>query len=207
MQTARTLNKLDLNEISNLLSKSSKLMKSQREENFNEKLLLFIENVLFAQGGEHNVVGYFKENRLIAMASAFTWSATSCWTLMNVHSDPGVGLKESKVALGSCLDFLLELQEAKGIYTFLFLCVIRGKLVYDPKNYSSLLVKFSNGLKRYNFYSEHVIAANTKPMLENYWNVMGKRTYPRDLLIRRAELREEFRTKVLAAMCTGSKRE
>lgn len=175
-------------------------MKSLREENFNENLLSFIENVLFTRGSEHNVIGYFKDSRLIAMASAFTWSATSCWTLMNVYSDPDLGLKESKEALGSCLDHLLELQEAKDIYSFLFLCVIRGKLIYDPKNYTSLLVKFSNGLKRYNFYSEHVIAANTKPALDNYWNVMGKRTYPNDLLIRRAELKEEFRTKILSAM-------
>ncbi len=205
MYFARALNISDLYEISNLLSKSSKLMKSQREENFNEKLLSFIESVLLAQDSQHNAVGYFKESRLIAMASAFTWSATSCWTLMNVYSDPDIGLKESKEALGSCLNYLLELQEAKDIYSFLFLCVIRGKLIYDPKNYTSLLVKFSNGLKRYNFYSEHVIPANTKPTLDNYWNIMGKRTYPNDLLIRRVELKEEFRTKILSAMSTRPK--
>ena len=191
----RKLHSEDLPQIQDLLNDQHRLFRRPKKEGSNERYFSAIRYRL-SQPPEHFVLyGLFMNGVLMSIAAGLFGRKMPIWTLCYMHarqSDNNLYCQTT----GQVVDAVIEEAESRGIYRFDYITALR-QINYIPEKHYSRLSRFSEKAKRYEYFTEALIPKNTRPAYEYQWWMLGEREPEMDMVIRTAELREEYRTEML----------
>lgn len=203
--TVRKLAKNDLTLIEDMLNHQDMLFGLPKRDDTNSAFLSALEYRLTKEPQSIALFGVLLSNQLIAMAGGIFAGRLPLWTLCYVHVRKGTS--HYLQTTGKAIDALIEYAEGLNIYNFDFAIALRPIQGYDPTALSSRLTRLSEKAKRYHFYTEAIVEKNTQAHYEYHWIMLGQKVHQTDMLIRNAELKEEFRVDFVkkiqsAAKCT-----
>lgn len=188
----------DLPAVQDLIESQTILCHSPKREDSDRKCLDAIQYRLENDTPQTSLklYGVFDEQRLMAMGGGFYGKFMPTWSFAYLRARPEA-LGRYRLTTGRIIDALIEYAESQGIYRFDYTTGVRSAISNDPLNYSSLLTRISEKAKRYEFYNEAIIEKNTRPRYDYHWFLMGQELQDVDMLMRVAELKNEFRDQVL----------
>lgn len=201
--TIRKLSQHDISSIEDLLNHQDMLFGLPKRDDTNSAFLSALKYRLSEEPQSIALFGCFFETQLIAMAGGIFAGRLPLWTLCYVHVRKGIS--EYLQTTGAVIDALIDHAESLCIYNFDFAIALRPICGYDPTVLSSRLTRLSKKSKRYHFYTEAVIEKNTQALYEYHWIMLGQTIHNTDMLIRNAELKEEFRTDLVKKIQNAAK--
>lgn len=185
----------DLPAIEDLLENQDSLFHMPKRNDTNAQFLSAIHYRFTQIPNSLVIYGMFQNETLLTMAGGIFGTNMPIWTLCYLHNRKD-GSRHYLTTLGKLIDAVVLYAEEKGFYRFDFAAAIRNIMTYDPECLSSRLTRISAMTKRYDFYNDAVIKKNEKPEFEHHWLLLGQRLQNVDMLIRTAELKQEYRAQV-----------
>ena len=196
--TLRRLYIEDMAFIEDLFHSQTRMFQMPKREDTNKYYIAAIKHRL-QHDTEHTTLhlyGTFLEQKLIAMGGGFFGLKMPLWSLSYLHTRKEAHASY-RLTTGKIVDTLIDYAESQGIYRFDYVTGMRSMLTYDPKNFPSRLTKISEKSKRYQYYTDAIIEKNTRPKYDYHWFHLGQQTLDIDMIVRVAELKEEYRQEVI----------
>lgn len=133
--------------------------------------------------------GVFRGPVLVATLSAILWDKMPSATLCGMRTTKGaLKGKEILLVIGLLYKAVMTGIESRGYNKFYLLTTDKrlDVLVYLAK-------KLPDIFGRYAIAVEEVVAPNSQPRFEMVWNIMGRRTWPKTLILRSGTLLNRYR--------------
>lgn len=184
MFDVRTLDDSWMDVFLDLIKKSNTLMGSNID--------LINEDVYSGYIGTKNkIYGAFKDNVLYSTLGIKIWNGMPSWSLTNIKTNRdvcGLYFNIEKNGLSDCMNNAITYAENLNIFTYYNIQNHRKQNI--SKNIWINCPMISN---RYEYYTDTIIKKNTMPSYDYQRNLMGNRTWPVDIIIRKGELKDSFR--------------
>lgn len=141
----------------------------------------------------HRLYGVFFEKQIIAVVCVFLWTKMPAYTVSELFINTQHSVEKYNRIINISIDKITNDMESLGRYEFYILTLVRSfqKKVLQENKMWKVHDKYTP-FQRYNVSIETIIKANEKPEFELYWSMMGKKTWPSDLWIRKYRLKNEL---------------
>lgn len=141
---------------------------------------------LYLPGPNHALFGSFRDGYLIAMVGMrLDMPIPRAWSLTNLKTRRNTPIGSS--GLRECLTMLFEAADRRELNEY-YTCMLEKRFIKFNRMMNILIPSL------YGKYDHHVhlkIPAGTQPEEDLWWGMMGRKTLPYDVIIKRTARREQ----------------
>lgn len=187
MIEVRNLTKNDQSALKDLLKNKRSLLKEATGSDDVVRIANCIDSPL------SEVVGIWENGNLSSVAAVHRWRYLPYYTIANLFINTNNSVVKYNKFINLFMDRITQKMEAEGRHQFFILTLLRSfQSTKTSKNHMWYVDKKYTAFHRYDVYIEVIIPAGEKSEFNSYWTMMGEKTWPRDVWIRRYSLKNEY---------------
>lgn len=182
-----SLNKDHISEVTELLSHKKTTLKNPI---LYDSVMLIVKDI---ESPNYKLYGVFHNDKIIAVTGVFLWTKMPFYTISELFINTQHSVEKYNRIINISIDKITSEMEALGRYEFYVLTLVRSfqKRILMEKKMWKVNKKYTP-FQRYDVSLETIIKAGETPQFETYWSLMGKKTWPSDLWIRKYRLKNEL---------------
>lgn len=177
----------DIKDVDSLLKHKRSILKNNNRDILHNSIAEKIKDKNYI------ILGLREDGNLRGIVGIFKWISLPYYSVTDLFIDTQYSVKRYNAYITQALKTIMNLMEKEGRFQFYILTLVRPfqkKVLKNNKMWE--VSKKYEPFARYNVTLEVIVKAHEKPEYVTYWKLMGSKTWPEDIWIRKYTLKNEF---------------